>query len=125
MKPSYVYRARAIRVIDGDTFIAAVDLGFGVEHGEPGITVPLRVRLHGVYCPERRETGGPEATGFLAGLLGLTVPEPRPLILQSYKDARSFERWVCDVWLEADDTGATLAQHIIDGGHGSAEPHGK
>jgi hypothetical protein len=25
---------------------------------------------------------------------------PAPLIVRSYKDARSFARWVCDVWVD-------------------------
>jgi endonuclease YncB( thermonuclease family) len=120
MEPSYVYRARRIRVIDGDTFIAGVDLGFGVERDEPGIVIPLRVRLHGVFCPELNEPGGPEAKGFLEGLLGRGVP--RKLVIKSYKDARSFERWVCDVWMEGDDI--TIAQHIIDNGHGTPTADG-
>lgn len=41
------YRAKLIRVIDGDTLDARIDLGFD-------ITVKKRIRLYGVDAPELR-----------------------------------------------------------------------
>jgi endonuclease YncB( thermonuclease family) len=35
------------------------------------------------------------------------------LVMESYKDARSFERWVCDVWLP---NGILLSEHLIEKG---------
>ena len=41
------YRAEILRVIDGDTVDARVDLGFKVHYN-------VRVRLHGINAPESR-----------------------------------------------------------------------
>ena len=43
----YEYRAKLIRVIDGDTVDAKIDLGFDVW-------VKKRIRLHGIDTPETR-----------------------------------------------------------------------
>lgn len=108
MEPVYIYRAICGRVKDGDTFVAHIDLGFYVS-------VTLSIRIAGVNAPEihgvTKEAGKASAL-FLAELL-----KDRPLMLQSHKDERSFERWVCDVYLPS---GRSVAQAIIDEGHGEA-----
>lgn len=43
----YEYNAKLIRVIDGDTVDALVDLGFNVW-------IKQRIRLHGIDAPEKR-----------------------------------------------------------------------
>tara|TARA_R110002020_G_scaffold282714_1_gene498380 strand:+ start:2894 stop:3226 length:333 start_codon:yes stop_codon:yes gene_type:complete len=43
----YEYRAKLVRVIDGDTVDAKIDLGFDVW-------VKKRIRLHGIDTPETR-----------------------------------------------------------------------
>ena len=43
----YVYNAKLVRVIDGDTIDAVIDLGFDVW-------VKKRVRLYGINTPETR-----------------------------------------------------------------------
>ena len=54
----YLYAAAVERVIDGDTLIAVVDLGFEVMKRQ-------RVRLAGVDAPGPREPGGAEATAYV------------------------------------------------------------
>lgn len=50
---AFVYRARGVRVVDGDTMDVEVDLGFKVK-------MVHRLRLKGVDTPEKRgETMGP------------------------------------------------------------------
>lgn len=121
MKPAYIYRARAVRAIDGDTLIANVDLGFGVEKGRPGITVPLRIRIRGLFCAEVTkpwEKANASTPGYQAAAALHALITDMPLIVQSYKDARSFERWVCDVWIEGEEN--TVAEHMIADGKGTA-----
>ena len=43
----YVYNAECVRVVDGDTIIALVDLGFSIFR-------KVRVRLNGINTPESR-----------------------------------------------------------------------
>ena len=45
MEPAYVYRAKARRIVDGDTVDMDVDLGFFVS-------VRIRFRLKGIDTPE-------------------------------------------------------------------------
>jgi endonuclease YncB( thermonuclease family) len=113
---AFVYDATAVRVIDGDTLICRVDLGFNVD-------VNVTVRLHGVNAPEHNRPGGKDATRFLDGLVNPLVDAVRStarLRLQSFKDAMSFARWVCDVWiLEPDGTESSIADLIVAAGHGT------
>jgi micrococcal nuclease len=103
-EPVYVYRAEIIRVIDGDTFVANVDLGFETF-------THIVVRLHMVNAPELHTPGGEEAKVYLMRFMA------EPVILRSYKDQRSFARWVCDVF----QNGKSLTDEIINAGHGVAE----
>jgi endonuclease YncB( thermonuclease family) len=60
----YVRPAEAVRVIDGDTFVAQVDLGFYTWTRQS-------CRLAGLNCNEANEPGGPEAREELRRLLAL------------------------------------------------------
>ena len=55
----YTYVAWVQRVIDGDTLIAVVDLGFGHQ------TRPLRFRSRGIDCPELSTLAGRNAKVFV------------------------------------------------------------
>jgi micrococcal nuclease len=103
--PAYRYRATCARVIDGDTFVAQIDLGFYAS-------IQVHVRVLGLFCPELHAAGGADARSFaLRWLTGI------PLIIESFHDRRSFERWVCDVWSEA---GEHYADAAIAAGMGTA-----
>lgn len=101
--PSYIYRGKSKRVVDGDTLVVTTDLGFTVS-------ADVTVRIRGVNAPEHNKPGGAEATAFLKQLV-----ENQPLLISSYKDEQSFARWVCDLWT-AD--GLSIADQIISSGHG-------
>ena len=88
MDPSYVYAARVLRVIDGDTYELDVDLGFRVHTRIEG-------RLRGIDIAERNTETGQDAIAFVIGTL-----EGRGVTIQSHKGKRSFARWVVDVWVE-------------------------
>lgn len=104
--PTYIYRARALAVHDGDTFTADVDLGFGAH-------VWIKVRVHGMNAPElsNPDGSGTKAKSALEGHI-----TGRDLVLQSYKDAQSFARWVCDVWTPEGSVG----QWMIDNSYAVA-----
>jgi endonuclease YncB( thermonuclease family) len=55
---NYVYRCEVTHVIDGDTLIAHVDLGFEVIKAQ-------RLRLKGVDAPKAKTTAGNEATRWV------------------------------------------------------------
>jgi micrococcal nuclease len=66
------YPAKISRVIDGDTFEALVDLGFGVFKS-------IKLRLYGVNCPEM--TGANKDAGNLAKKRSLELIEGKNVTL--------------------------------------------
>ncbi len=88
--PNRVYKGACIRVIDGDTYVIDVDLGFTAH-------VHVKIRLQGIDVYERSTDKGKLAIEYVRALL-MSKDGPVPLTIRSYKDARSFERWVADIW---------------------------
>lgn len=105
----YEYRAAVKRVIDGDSYVMVVDLGWHVA-------IEGHIRLLGVNCPEVGAEGAREATTFVTDLFAaadqITVTTVRR------DPSRSFARYLARV----DVDGADLAALIIDAGHGVAYP---
>jgi endonuclease YncB( thermonuclease family) len=101
MHPTYIYRvAEIVKVHDGDTYQLRLDLGFRVF-------LTVIVRLHGWNCPELAE----DARGHLAQLKAETfLRQGKEIIVQSFKDKMSFERWICDVYVD----NVHLGQHLFD-----------
>lgn len=86
-------RATVIRVIDGDTFVCDLDLGWGIKrHDIPG--VPCRVRLLHYNSPERGDPGWATATANLDRLL----PSGSVVWVTSHR-LDSFGRCLADVHL--------------------------
>ncbi|MBA3689791.1 MAG: hypothetical protein H0W82_00060 [Actinobacteria bacterium] len=111
--PAYTYAADLMRVIDGDTFVMRVDLGFRVR-------IDVEVRLRGVDAPEvtgaSAEAGQVAARFALVTLTSLLLPSG--LVIQTHKGARggaerSFTRWVADVYLP---DGRSLADVMVEAG---------
>ena len=79
----YEYRARIVRVIDGDTVEAEVDLGFHISF--------LRtLRLFGINTPEVRGASRPQglaARDHLIQLIDTHTHGTSELIIQTQKDA--------------------------------------
>ncbi len=94
--PNRVYYGVCVRVVDGDTFVVDIDLGY-TGH------VHVRIRLRSINVYEKNTDQGKLAISYLQGLLFPLSKSSIPLVIQSYKDARSFERWIADVWLPDGD----------------------
>jgi micrococcal nuclease len=91
--PDYVYRARVVRIIDGDTVDVDLDLGFGVWLKKQ------RLRLYGINTPEIRGEERPEglkAKDFVEEAIGGFEQE---VLVQSFKDGKGkYGRWLADVY---------------------------
>lgn len=89
------YPASLVRVIDGDTYVLRVELGFQVS-----ITVPIR--LAGIDTPERFTPEGRAARAFAETTLrsGRIVVTPT--------GARTFERYVAAVTIDGKDLAGLL-----------------
>ena len=102
MKKLYNYSAEVIRVIDGDTFKALVDLGMG------SFTMPT-IRLMDVQCPERGKPGFDEATNFaVSKLMGVDR-----IFLSSIKKD-SWKRWLAYVWIPTPEHPLTVSWSLME-----------
>ena len=79
----YEYRARIVRVIDGDTVEAEVDLGFHISSR-------MTMRLFGINTPEIKGVSRPEglaARNFLIQLIDTHTHGTSDLTIHTQKDA--------------------------------------
>lgn len=95
------FRAKPIRVIDGDSLIVLCDCGFYGRH-------EARIRIADLWAPERNEPGGSEATARLAAALAADAAEwPLRIVSRQREtvvsEVRSFERYVADVYVVQPD----------------------
>ncbi len=106
--PTAPRRGYVTRVIDGDTYIVKVDKG---EHD----TSMMEIRLRGVDTPEMRTAAGPPATAAVAAfILG------QPILVTTYKDRRSFIRYIADISVFHQGVWFDLKSWIIEHGWGVA-----
>lgn len=101
MEPQYLYKAKILSIVDGDTLDVIVDLGFR-------ITITQRVRLYGINTPERGQEGYLEAKNALVPYIGADVT------IKSYKPEDKYGRWLGAVY--ASDR--SLSDILIAEGHG-------
>ena len=113
----YTYRAAVERVIDGDTYVLEIDLGFK-------ITKELQLRLRGVdtheiygYSKESEEyQQGIEEKEFVEHWLKdaeESVDDEYPLILETYKDSKGkYGRYLGDIYHP--ELGASLAESLLE-----------
>lgn len=85
MRDGYVRAVTVVRVIDGDTFVCDVDLGFYVR-------ARMSCRLAGINTPEARDPGGRDA----AALLGVLLADA-PVTVRSVKADKYAGRFDADV----------------------------
>ena len=84
----YEYRAKVVRVIDGDTVDFLVDLGFK-------ISFKIRTRLMGVNTPERGKVDFKKATVMLENLMLSKADEDGYNIIKTNKDKTGkYGRWL-------------------------------
>jgi micrococcal nuclease len=110
-EPAYLYRAKVVNIVDGDTIDVDIDVGFYVWIKDQ------RIRLFGIDSPERK---APTLSEWKAAKAYLTdLIDGKEIILQTVKgkdgaDRRgSFGRWLGTVYLNGSD----INQQMIDTGH--------
>lgn len=100
----YQYTATFHRVIDGDTVVADVDLGFNIRHR-------ITARLDGINCPEL-----PTREGDASRLALMSLVTGKTLEVRTIRDRKDkYGRWLLVIVLE--DGVTTANQVLIDGGH--------
>lgn len=109
----YTYAANVVRVIDGDTIEALIDIGFGIK-------VRDIFRLNYIDAPERFTQLGKESKQFLTKYLAAA-----PVIIIRTSKRGSFSRWLADIFVlpGSDDPyeiaakGMYVNQHMLDHGY--------
>lgn len=116
METPYVYYARDVLVVDGDTYDLTVDLGFKISQR-------IRVRLRGVDTPEihgvkkgsDEYNRGVEAKEFAEAML----EEADCVVIRTHKDTKEkYGRYLADIYIEESDGSFTnLTEALIEAGH--------
>ena len=121
MTHRWLWNARVVRVIDGDTLDLEIDCGFHTVRTE-------RVRLLGVNAPEMKgatATAGATATRAVRLWLGQYDDDDEgvwdvwPFVVETFK-ADAFGRYLARIWpadASPDDTFADLSSHLLSTGH--------
>lgn len=84
----YSYPAYVMEVIDGDTFRAMIDLGFG-------IVTEQKLRLRGLDAPELPGSDGAEAKTFLEK----KMKSAKQILVKTVKPDK-YDRYLADVWTD-------------------------
>ena len=106
----FTYTADVSHVIDGDTLVAVMDLGFG-------LTTQQTLRLWGVNAPEPNTPQGRTAKKFIEDHLARG-----PVLIRAMKMDK-YGRYLADTWSPSPETGKPLYlnQALIDQGLAIAE----
>lgn len=105
----WVYRAKIVRAVDGDTIDVVIDAGFRATRTE-------RLRLVGLNCPEvhgATKAAGDAAKAFTQAWLTEAGTTDWPLILRTEK-SDAFGRYLARCWRVSD--GACLNADLIANG---------
>lgn len=110
----YEYRATIVRVIDGDTVAAIVDLGFHVS-------MEMRLRLAGINAPEMRgeeKQKGQEAKSYLEATLDFVTGGTGKVTIHTRKDsADKYGRYLATIFVGR----TNLNERMIEAGHAVIE----
>jgi len=106
----YTYNAELIRVIDGDTIEAMVDLGFHTWH-------KVTVRLYGINAPESRTKDLEEKERGLAAKKRLTqLLKDGKFLLESHGIGK-YGRCLGDIYIQEDSSEVNVNYRLIEEGH--------
>jgi|TARA_R100000781_G_scaffold35673_1_gene25382 endonuclease YncB( thermonuclease family) len=118
----YEYKCTIKRVIDGDTFVADIALGFGVTLQKQTF------RLYGIDTPESRRNSakgigdahvahGLQAKARVQELIGPEHEEYRTLTVRTHKDkGGKYGRWLADVLCPVAGDARSLTEILKDEG---------
>lgn len=105
----WTYRAHVYRVVDGDTYDVAVDLGFNVYH-------KIRLRLRGVDTPEIYGKNASEE-GKTSSTFAKELLENKDVTITTYKLMPStYNRYEADVFIMCDGVVKNVATLLIENG---------
>ena len=98
----YTYSARLVRVIDGDTVVMDLDLGFYQWR------LGRSYRLGRINAPEMNTPLGPASRDYLTGLLANAG-----FLMVTTSKADSFDRWIVELFAD----GMNISDQMVAQGH--------
>jgi len=107
----YIYKIEVLRVIDGDTIDAEIDLGFD-------ISIQKRIRLHGINAPEVRTRDKEEkARGYKAKeYLESIIKQQNNVLYLKSMDKGKYGRCI-GILFEVDFDNCSINDDMIHEGH--------
>ena len=108
---SWRYAVTVLRVVDGDTIEASIEMGLGM-------TRKAKIRLLGYNAPELRQPGGLEAKQYLDTMLSSTLCTDLDAVTTRGKEFDSFGRVLASLHCP----GTEIADDMIRAGHGVKYP---
>ncbi len=114
--PTYLYQAKILEIIDGDTLLLQIDLGFQTHREQ-------RIRLANLDCPEINTKEGKKSKNFLQETL---IPQAK-IIIQT-KKTDIYGRYIADIFYDPTNqktnpqifqTGTYLNEEILQKGMGT------
>jgi len=109
----WTYRAAISRVVDADTFVVELDLGFNTYRIET-------LRLAGLDAPERNTPEGAEAKGAVASWIADLSDAVYPVLVTTAKTDK-YGRYVATVSNAAEPL-PTLNDYLLQGGWAQPYP---
>lgn len=117
-EPAYDYACEVVRVIDGDTLVLRVDLGFRM-------TTEQAFRLYGIDAPELPTPEGVAARDFVNRWVGEHGRDHKRV--RTYPNPDKYGRWLAMLSspLPDDPVGLTLNAVMVANGHARPYDGGK
>jgi micrococcal nuclease len=117
----FQYRCSIVRVIDGDTVVLDIDLGFHT-------TVRESCRLRGIDAPEVRGEERPqglESKAFLEWLISASDKSDDKFVCHTVRDRQGkYGRYLVDLWMET-SVGDEICVNTVMVEEGYAEEYDK
>ena len=107
-EPQYTYQCTLVRVIDGDTIVLLVDLGFKIQ-------IELTVRLSDFNAPEPRGETKEEGLRFKKKAEDWFKKHPGPFFIETQKSGK-YGRWLGRIFvnLPEDEDGRSASEYLTD-----------
>jgi endonuclease YncB( thermonuclease family) len=115
LEAPYEYNASLVRVIDGDTLVLKIDLGFKVE-------IEQTVRLYGIDAPEvigETREAGLAAKNAVVSMLTHESAKAEKLLIRTHKSAKKdkYGRYVAEItFVNTDGNTLSLNEQLITRG---------